>query len=282
MATHEKIGVGTVQFGMDYGIANKNGRTTFEQVKRILEYCRQAGILYLDTASSYGLSEAALGEAGVSDFRVVSKFMPPSASEALENQFQHTLSKLRLDSLYGYLAHRPLELLENKKHWGILENLKEKGKILKIGFSLNSLKELDRLISAGMIPDLVQVPYNYLDRRFEAQLIQLKELSCEVHSRSTFLQGLFFVSPMDLSDHFKAIKEFIAGLQYKYGDQLPSALLKFVYDSPLIDIVIMGVDSLNQLQANLAMLRDAPVLSDKTPTFSENILVPSNWPKLSI
>ena len=57
-----KLGLGTVQFGTDYGISNKLGQTSADEVRKILEFAAGHGIRYLDTAPAYGTSEAVLGE----------------------------------------------------------------------------------------------------------------------------------------------------------------------------------------------------------------------------
>ena len=131
--------------------------------------------------------------------------MPSPENESLNVQFEKTLSNLKIDSLYGYIAHRPLELHENPQQWEDLLRLKEDKKINKIGFSLNKPEELDLLCSKGMTPDLIQVPYNYFDNRFKNNLIQMKKQGCEIHARSPFLQGLFFTNPHKLPSFFKQL-----------------------------------------------------------------------------
>ena len=68
-----RIALGTVQFGLRYGIANRTGQVTPEQAGEILEIARAASIDTLDTAIDYGESELRLGGAGVAGFRIVTK-----------------------------------------------------------------------------------------------------------------------------------------------------------------------------------------------------------------
>ena len=68
-----KLGLGTVQFGCNYGISNKNGQVTYEEINRILNYAKEVGIDTLDTASLYGNSEEVLGQFNLSEFKVVTK-----------------------------------------------------------------------------------------------------------------------------------------------------------------------------------------------------------------
>ncbi len=81
-----RLGLGTVQFGLDYGVANPDGRTPPEEVRRILDVAAANGIGLVDTASVYGESERILGEilpAG-DRFRIVTK--TPSFHTAVVTQ----------------------------------------------------------------------------------------------------------------------------------------------------------------------------------------------------
>ena len=58
----KKLAIGTVQFGMNYGIANNSGKINYNEAKSILEYAENVGADTLDTAIIYGDSESTLGE----------------------------------------------------------------------------------------------------------------------------------------------------------------------------------------------------------------------------
>lgn len=277
MQASDKLGLGTVQFGLSYGISNKNGKTSDDEVRKILKTAKQKGINVLDSASAYGNAEEVLGENELSDFKLISKFLPPSEGENVENQLKQSLKNLRLENLYGYLAHRPLEVLKHPEQWEELQGFKAEGIVKKIGFSLNEPEELEKLLEKGFMPDLVQVPYNYFDRRFETAIKKLKEEGCEIHTRSTFLQGLFFMDPKKLQDYFAEVKPLLSRLQEI--ELLNGALLKFVLEKPFIDKVITGVENEAQLLQNLQSIEKASSLPNLNETISNNILIPSRWPK---
>lgn len=277
MTHSEKIGLGTVQFGMSYGISNKEGKTSQTEVSAILGLARVNGIDVLDAASAYGDAEKVLGENDLKDFKIVSKFLPPSPGGKINEQFSKSRKDLKISRLYAYLAHRPMELLDSPHHWDELKDLKEEGLVKKIGFSLNDPDELDLLLQAGFLPDLVQVPYNYFDRRFEKSLIQLKDSGCEVHTRSAFLQGLFFMKAGELDDFFDEVKPLLFELQ-QLGP-LPGKLLKFVIEKPFIDKVIIGIENREQLSQNLKEVANASDLPELNKRISGKILKPSEWPK---
>lgn len=276
MKLNEKVGLGTVQFGLPYGISNKAGQTDSIEVTKILKTAKTYKIQVLDSASAYGNSEDVLGQNDLSSFKMVSKFMPDSM-EDISNQLETSLEKLGIQKLHGYLAHRPLNILENPAQWDKLLEFKSKSKVDKIGFSLNEPMELEQLIDKGYIPDLIQVPYNYFDRRFEPYIKDLKKEGCEIHTRSAFLQGLFFMNPNRLDDFFEEVKLPISQLQKK--EFLNGALLKFAVQQPFIDRVIIGVETNKQLVENLTNLELASILPELQYKINENILIPSRWPK---
>ena len=279
MPAQSKLGLGTVQFGLNYGISNTKGKTPLEEVNNIIMFARQNHIKYLDTASAYGDSEKVLGICGVEDYRVVSKFMPlEDKDQSISSQLNESLDKLGLKSVYGYLAHRPENLLEDPHQWKELLRLKELGKIEKIGFSLNKKSELEQLLAAKMPPDIVQVPFNVLDSRFQEHLIELKSQGCEIHSRSPFLQGLFFMPPASLREFFDPVKDIIGNLQSTYDKELPGALLNFVLQKEFIDVVILGVENLDQLKENIEKIENSTAVNMEIPYIEERILMPSSWP----
>ena len=128
----KKLGLGTVQFGLDYGISNKQGITNLEEVRDILGFAKNAGIDLIDTAFGYGKSEEVLGKADVDGFRVVSKFLPESNGLSIPQQVQTTLERLKTNQLYGLLAHRPADLLKNPDIWLYLQGLKQQGLVKTI------------------------------------------------------------------------------------------------------------------------------------------------------
>lgn len=70
-----RLALGTVQFGMSYGISNTAGQVPQDEVAKILDYCKANGIDTLDTARGYGESEAVIGQFDLSPFKIVTKLM---------------------------------------------------------------------------------------------------------------------------------------------------------------------------------------------------------------
>lgn len=269
-----RIGLGTVQFGLPYGIANRTGQPDKHTVKSVLNLAMDNEISLLDTATAYGTAELVLGELGTDGFQIVSKYMPPESNVSIVEQLHNTLGILNHDLLYGYLSHRPQNLLKHPEQWEVLNEQKSAGFIQKIGYSLNEPSELDQLLEAGLIPDLVQIPVNYFDRRFEPYFEILKSHGTEIHARSAYLQGLFFLR--DFPERFTPIASVVKDLQASISN-LPAALLAHVLNYNHIDKVIIGVQNPSQLTDVLESLDSAEPLPEFTLQLSDDILMPSKW-----
>lgn len=277
----KKIALGTVQFGLDYGISNNTGKTSIDEVGEILAYCKENNIDTLDTAFGYGDSERVLGKFDLNGFKIVSKFLDSNSSKDLylKQQLEQSLECLNVTRLYGYLAHRPLQV--TGRDWQCLQELKKEGSIKKIGFSFNQPEEVDIVLNNGFIPDLVQAPFNYLDSRFTQKFVKLKELKpeVEIHTRSVFLQGLFFMDPTVLPVFFEPIKKALQEIETI--ENKAGALLRYVLAQPFIDKVVIGVNQKWQLTQNMAQIKEAEILKHyNSIIFPEECLKPSNWPKL--
>ncbi len=279
-----KLALGSVQFGLNYGIGNLSGQTSPKEVGEILKLAYENSIQVIDTAYLYGQSEEVLGEFELGSFKVVSKFPSVQKVEDLNFFFNASLKRLGVKKLYGYLAHRPFDLIKNPNLWHELKTLKKSGFIDKIGYSLYTPAELESLLSVGFFPDIIQVPFSIFDRRFETALISLHSQGVEIHTRSTFLQGLFFYKPEDLPVFFDEARFALSELdrQIPQLKDKASFLLKFSIDQAYIDKVVIGVNTSMQLKENLEGITKANniKLDIDYYHFSESILLPSNWPKI--
>ena len=67
-----KIVLGSVQFGINYGISNKKENKIFRS-KKILKFAKKFEIKLIDTAIAYGDCEEILGKTGINKFDFISK-----------------------------------------------------------------------------------------------------------------------------------------------------------------------------------------------------------------
>lgn len=288
-----KLAIGTVQFGLKYGIANQLGKVDLKMGKSIISLGRSAGINTLDTAVAYGDSEESLGKIGIKDFNVITK-VPGFGSnlknihEVLRNYVVNSLAKMQQSVLSGLLLHRPDELvLENGSEiWSALRAVQDEGLVRSIGYSIYSPDELDILYDRYQ-PDIVQAPYNIVDRRLSSTgwLDNLYEDGVKIHTRSTFLQGLLLMDSAERPikfDEWDYLWSFWDDwLENNSLSRLQGAL-QFVMSNPKITKVIIGVDSAYQLDEIIKASKTDVMLPfpKKLCSDSLRLINPANWSNL--
>jgi aryl-alcohol dehydrogenase-like predicted oxidoreductase len=281
-----KLALGTVQFGLNYGINNQNGVPNDEELKSIFSIAKGAGIDVLDSAQGYGNAEKRIGELTSNEFNVISKFKHLANPFPFHSELKESIKKVGANSIYGYMAHDADALIENPGWWEGLQQAKFQGLVKKLGYSLYSVKQLESLLAQQMIPDIIQLPYNVLDRRFESYLSELVSMGAEIHIRSVYLQGLLQMDPVQIPNHLISFQPYlnkvreIANLNFLTVGQL---CLKFVLQNSLINKVVIGVDNVDQLKENLDIVY-MENLSDTVVNELRNIEVadqsllnPTNW-----
>jgi len=288
-----KIALGTAQFGLNYGIANNHGQVSFHETKAILKQAHSSGINTLDTAISYGNSENRLGEIGIQDWKVVSKLPEiPKDSNNISSwvtiAVEGSLERLKVRSIYGILLHRPQQLLEKNglKLYEALKLIKKRGLVKKIGISVYDPSELDALCSLFRF-DLVQAPFNLLDRRLidSGWLFKFAEQDIELHVRSIFLQGLLLMNSdmrPKIFNKWHSVWKQLDDWSSQSGLTRLQACLHFALSFQEISNVIIGVDGLCQLTEILSAAKGPDLkIPDMFRTNDPNLLNPARWPSLS-
>ena len=261
------LALGTVQFGLPYGVANISGQVSSKEIQLILATAKESGIDTIDTAIAYGDSEKSLGEVGVDGWNIVTKIpeIPLLDSNLdirkwLRHNIKESLGRLNVTSIYGVLLHRPDQLNDFKYAcvWDELQQLKDSGLIKNIGYSIYNYRELEELFPKFK-PTLVQAPYNIFDRGLESSgwLENLYSNGVEVHTRSCFLQGLLLMEPTLRPQKFGKWNE----IWYQYDEWVKSnnitpleACLRFVLSDERISKIVVGVDNLKQLQEIISII----------------------------
>jgi aryl-alcohol dehydrogenase-like predicted oxidoreductase len=283
-----QLGLGTVQFGMPYGVANTTGQVTVDEAARILATAREAGMDTLDTASAYGESERRLGEIGVRGWRVVSKLPPlPDGTRDIAHwvrtEARQSLTRLRLERLTGLLLHRSSDLARHGDHmYEALDAIRREGLVEKIGVSIYHPEELDALDPRHAI-GLVQAPLNVLDRRLVTSgwLARLTGAGVEVHTRSVFLQGLLLM-PRDgrpqSFDRWSSLWDRWQAWLTASGLTPVEASLAYVRAIDGVDRIIVGVDTAHQLNEILGASRaHVPSFPDDLVSMDLALISPSGW-----
>lgn len=278
-----KLGLGTVQFGCNYGISNKNGQVNRETVKEILAYAKENGINTLDTASLYGNSESVLGSFDLTGFNVITKTTKIDKNlskeenlKVLKNGLENSKANLADNKLYGIMFHEANDLLSGMGEdlWNLLVEFKNKGFVQKIGVSVYTPDQLLKIIKEYKI-QIVQLPLNLLDQRFATVLGILKDKNIEIHTRSTFLQGLLLMNSDEIDDYFNDIKFLLNDIP----EPKLSYTLDFVKNLKQIDKIIVGCTTKNELQEIIMMYNKEVKRIDysRFKINDEQFILPQNW-----
>lgn len=284
-----RLCLGTAQFGMDYGASNTVGQVARDEVERILDRALSAGIDMLDTAILYGESEAALGAAGADRFRVVTKLppIPHEVSNVLAWVREHadwSMTRLGVSRLDGLLLHRPSDVA-GPRGTALVDALgvvRDEGLVAATGVSIYGPEDLDQVF--GEFLDVVQAPYNVLDRRLKSSglLQRLADSGTAVHVRSAFLQGVLLMEPTDLRGGLADLAPSVGRFQRwaREMDLSPlEAAVGHVLSVPEIDRLVFGVESLVQLNEVIAASRLPPVQApDELAVWDASLIDPSRWP----
>jgi len=274
---------------MRYGIDNDAQMMSLEAARSIVMQAQALGFAVLDTAIAYGESEARLGAIGVAAWKVVSKLpaVPHSCTDIgdwVHREVLGSLGRLRADKLYGLLLHEAQQLTGPRGDgiYDALSAVKHLGLVEKIGVSIYAPEELACLCPRFRV-DLVQAPYNVIDRRLVTSgwLARLRADGIEVHARSVFLQGLLLMPAAQRPANFSRWQNLWDLWESWLSDHGLTGIqgcLGFALAQPQFNQFVVGVDSVEHLReiaacagAHIAMPPDALASEDA------DLVNPSRW-----
>ena len=297
--------IGSVQLGLAYGAANRTGKPDRQTALRLVRRAADAGVGGFDTARAYGESEDRLGEAlkgrrvpTITKLSPLSELPPDAPPEAViaavDGSIARSLGALQRDRLDCLLLHRAAHLgAFDGQVWRRLEHYLARGTIGSLGVSVQSPAEAH---TALVHPNVrhIQLPFNILDWRWpEAKIITAirSKPSVTVHARSVFLQGVLIsgdpsVWPRVEGMASPALISWLNGCATKFGRQSVADLcLAYVRGQDWIDGVVIGMETEEQLETNLALSARAPLASTdcaaieaSRPRVPEQLLDPALWP----
>ena len=262
----------------------------FDEVKKIITYAQLYQVSTIDTAISYGDSEVSMGKIGVNEWKIVTKLPKiPETCESVDSwisdNIQKSLSRLNVTKIEAILLHNPMQLLGKNgvEIWSSLRHHQSLGIVNKVGFSIYDPIELDKLYFQFK-PDVVQFPYNVLDRRIETSkwLRRLRNDKVETHARSVFLQGLLLMNKNNRPKKFSQWEDIWLlwdNFLSKKNITAMHACIGFVLLNKNIDKIVVGVDSKNQLQEILDFDNNIICLDDFVRLTSNDVdlINPSRW-----
>ena len=293
----DNICIGTVQFGLNYGISNLLGIPDKKEVQKIIRIAHQNDISFYDTAQSYGDSEKVLGESfeklGISkDVNIVSKLHPDfhfDSSTSFTNAMENSLTKLKITSLWGMLMSRSEIKGDWKRFLLSISKEKENGRLKNFGVTIYTPEDAMRFANEPSI-DIIQIPCNIIDRRFiDIDFFNLAEKKGkQVFIRSAFLQGLFLMNDEQLIKkemewaipHLFNIRKFVNKHNIEIKDFALNGVIKAFPNAK----IIIGIASSSQLDENIKTIKHTSVLPSlinywwqNLPEYPGRLLNPSLW-----
>lgn len=261
-----RLCLGTVQFGMKYGVNNALGRQpTDAEAFSVLDSALAAGIVEYDTASAYGSAEEVLGRYGLAEkrlngvpVRITSKLRPDASGDAerVVQEVRESLHRLRAEHLHCYMLHRAADMDRSAIMEGLVR-AKEDGLVEYIGVSIYEPEEALRAARDPRI-DCIQMPYNVLDRRLDgAGFFDVARANGKrIYARSAFLQGLLLMPPEDAEQRVRGSGTYVATFQTiarENGFSPNEAAMLYALSHEGINYVVFGVDTAEQLRGNVAI-----------------------------
>lgn len=257
----DKFILGTVQMGVNYGINNTTGKISLEESHAILEYAFDNGISILDSAEAYGNAHQVIGsfhkKQPNKSFEVITK-LPHHFDADINDKVNMYLADLEVSQLHALLFHSFSSYNDNLDNFKVLVGLKSKGKIKYIGVSVYTNEEIEAVLLNDDV-DIIQLPFNLLDNSsLRATILEkAKAKGKTIHTRSALLQGLFFKdlnSENTTAQNLKTELTQLSTISRLKKAPMAQLALNYCLQQPSIDNVLIGVDSKQQLEANIEAL----------------------------
>ena len=186
-----KLGIGTAQWGLNYGICNTTGKTSPEEIQKIKQVMDKSSIHLIDTANAYGDAQISISNIVDEKLNIVSKISYDKDSE-IEHDFYPVvrekliscLRDLKIKKIYGVLIHNTADVINAKvsdNYFKALNMLKEENLVAKVGVSAYTPNEINSVLEVFR-PDMVQVPFNVLNQSMKKEGIfsKLKSMNIEI------------------------------------------------------------------------------------------------------
>lgn len=291
--------LGTVQFGMPYGIANNTGQPAYREVLLILETALAGGVNCFDTAAAYGSSEEVLGRA-LAELNVLDRVLvvtkvrpltaeenadPAVAAQAIEESVATSRRRLGLDCLPVVLFHREADAA----HLDVLETLRQRGWLRHIGVSCDNQPGAATELAASPGVDALQIPASILDRRQRAAAAFRTAAAngTATFVRSILLQGLLVMPEADIPASIAAVipvRRKLETIANQAGISMLELAARYMLSQEGVTCVLTGVESVEQVRQNIAITEKPPLDADllrtvdaAVPSLPARILTPALW-----
>lgn len=293
--------LGTVQLGMNYGIANSGGKPCEKQSFDMLSTALSCGVTSFDTARAYGDAEEVLGRF-FKQYKGEMPFMTTkiidiegdSAAEVEKSVFsiaETSLEKLGLPKVNCIMLHQASSLFD-KGDWvaEAMEKLVKRGYTDMAGVSVYNGDELEKMFEYDVYT-ATQIPMSIFDQRLIASGMtdKLAERGIITFVRSVFLQGLFFLDPDKIDDpilkeHAAPRIRILRECAEREGMSIAELAISYIKSVKGVTSLVLGADTPEQVKANAAYFETKSIgeeSSDIIKKAFENVNIPEIMKVLS-
>lgn len=293
-----EIALGTVELGLNYGIAADGRHRKPEEVDavRLLNEAVDMGVNLIDTARAYGDSEEIIGKALMhrrSEVLLATKISPltgddlqgPNLHSRVQDSLETSLRMLQTEYVDLLMIHSVTTetigscdaLVE------MLQQFRQKGYARYVGASVYGTAAEETLLCSGL--QCLQIAYSALDRRSETiTLPTAMRRGVGIVLRSVLLRGaitpLYRSLPASLAPLAEAVVQ-LEGLADAAGMSLPELAFRYVLSADAV--ALCGTSRITELQtaiqaAGKGGLGEELMHSIRCIQVDPFLLNPSNWP----
>ena len=253
-----KIVIGSAQFGLKYGVRNKNTEISQSGVNDILRLAYNKNINEIDTAFNYGNSHKKIinflkkekrkkfiitTKINIKELKLLSKV-------DLKKKILNFKSNFSGKCEVNLLCHNQ-EILHDKNKKILIKffDFKKKKLVKKIGVSVYDSKYILKGLNCNYI-DIVEAPGNILDQRLISSkfLKRKKNIEKKIYLRSIFLQGILLTNPKTIKNiKLKSKINVLNQLSKKLKMKKTNLCVNFALQIIKPKKIIFGIDNLKQL-----------------------------------
>lgn len=207
-----KIELEAAQFGSNY-------KCSYDDIQNLLEFAKGNSISSVCISANNSVVEKILGQCRIDDFDITTKTISIDRTltrndnfENIKYEFYNTQKKLGYIELYGLILNAD-DILSDQglAIWDLITDFKDKQYVYKTGVRVENPNELIEIIDMIDI-DIVHLPLNLLDQRFVCLLKEIKRKGIEIHTYSTFLQGVLLLNEYQIPEYFREIKHILTSI----------------------------------------------------------------------
>ena len=269
-----EIGFGGVEIGLEYGIRVRNQTNLPDAgvATRIVQRAIELGVNVIDTARGYGASERIIGDA-IGNMRdklvLMTKVSCPgnemhgqAVRETITDSLETSLAELQTTYVDVLAVHSASTgILSRGEVVDCLDRLRTAGKVRYVGATVYTAEEALVALQDSRI-DVLQIAYSLLDPSMADQIIPLaNRRGVGIIARSVLHRGVLTEKGAQGSPDERRLHAHACNYDYLFDrttTTLPQVAVRFVLSNKGVSCALLGMDTLSQVEENLAALPQTP------------------------